>query len=63
MGSDVLPATGPAAGALVYRVRWMPGSDVLVGRCHCGAETRAEDPVWLWLWLMAHPDHELAGGE
>lgn len=60
---DGHPATGPAAGALVYRVRWMPGSDELVGRCHCGAETHAQDPVWMWTWLMAHPDHELVGAE
>jgi hypothetical protein len=58
--TDVHPAAGRAAEALVYRVRWMPGSDELVGRCHCGAETRAEDPVLMWQWLIAHPDHGMS---
>ncbi|WP_192809489.1 hypothetical protein [Actinomadura rudentiformis] len=40
------------------RVIWEPGSDVLVGICHCGAEHRAEDPVGIWQWLLSHPDHE-----
>ncbi|MFC9973261.1 hypothetical protein ACFVH6_20450 [Spirillospora sp. NPDC127200] len=39
------------------RIEWTPGSDVLVGVCHCGAERRAEDPVELWAWLLSHPDH------
>ncbi|QQQ78758.1 hypothetical protein IOD16_10100 [Saccharothrix sp. 6-C] len=42
-------------GDTVYRVHWMPGSDVLVGVCHCGAERHSEDPVRLWDWLLAHP--------
>jgi hypothetical protein len=41
----------------VYRVVWSPGSDRLVGVCHCGAELEADDPVRLWRWLLAHPDH------
>jgi hypothetical protein len=41
----------------VYRIVWTPGSDHLVGRCHCGAERRGEDPVAIWAWLLAHPDH------
>jgi hypothetical protein len=41
----------------VYRIHWTPGSDLLVGRCHCGAECRGEDPVTIWAWLLAHPDH------
>ncbi|GAA0342094.1 hypothetical protein NE235_00805 [Actinoallomurus spadix] len=39
----------------VYRVRWLPGADTLLGTCHCGAERTAEDPVSLWEWLLAHP--------
>ncbi|MEV5750595.1 hypothetical protein AB0L00_22470 [Actinoallomurus sp. NPDC052308] len=39
----------------VYRVRWLPGTDTLLGTCHCGAEQTAEDPVLLWEWLLAHP--------
>lgn len=40
----------------VYRVRWVPGSDSLLGACHCGAEYLSEDPVDVWAWLHAHPD-------
>lgn len=39
----------------VYRIHWLPGTDLLRGVCHCGAETTAEDPVTLWEWLLAHP--------
>lgn len=44
-------------GGTVYRIVWEPGSDRLLGTCHCGAERTAEDPVQLWQWLLAHPDH------
>ncbi|QFZ19764.1 hypothetical protein [Saccharothrix syringae] len=47
-------------GNRVVRVDWVPGSDRLRGRCHCGAETEADDPVLLWAWLVAHPDHRPA---
>lgn len=39
------------------RVGWLPGSDRLRGRCHCGAQTEADDPILLWEWLSAHPAH------
>ncbi|MEU3733496.1 hypothetical protein AB0E81_29470 [Streptomyces sp. NPDC033538] len=39
----------------VYRVDWLPGTDVLHGTCHCGAEHTAEDPVTMWDWMLAHP--------
>ncbi|WP_199844276.1 hypothetical protein [Streptomyces sp. RTd22] len=42
--------------AEVYRIDWLPGTDVLHGVCHCGAERSAEDPVELWQWMLAHPD-------
>ena len=42
----------------VYRIVWEPGSDRLHGICHCGAQRDADDPVELWLWLLAHPDHD-----
>jgi hypothetical protein len=45
----------------VLRVDWLPGSDRLHGRCHCGAETQVEDPVEMWGWLLAHPDHPSGG--
>lgn len=37
------------------RVTWLPGSDQLRARCHCGAEHVDEDPVAAWSWLLAHP--------
>jgi len=44
----------------VYRVIWVPGTDELLGQCHCGAEHIAEDPIEAWAWLLAHPDgHDL----
>ncbi|WP_309112846.1 hypothetical protein [Saccharothrix sp.] len=44
---------------VIYRIHWEPGSDLLVGVCHCGAERAADDPVDLWTWLLAHPEgHE-----
>jgi len=39
----------------VFRVHWIPGTDQLLGTCHCGAEHTAEDPVELWTWLHGHP--------
>ncbi|HVU91848.1 MAG TPA: hypothetical protein VHC23_06420 [Jatrophihabitans sp.] len=43
----------------VFRVTWMPGTDELLGVCHCGAERLAGEPVELWAWLLGHPDgHE-----
>jgi hypothetical protein len=41
----------------VLQVDWVPGSDLLRGRCHCGAEKVADDPVVIWRWLLAHPEH------
>jgi hypothetical protein len=41
-----------------FQVVWEPGSDLLVGVCHCGAEARAADPVEIWRWLLSHPDHD-----
>jgi hypothetical protein len=47
----------PVNGVLVNRITWLPGTDLLVGTCHCGAKTEADDPVHMWDWLLAHPDH------
>jgi hypothetical protein len=41
----------------VFRIRWLPGTDVLLGTCHCAAEHRCQDPVEMWDWLLRHPDH------
>jgi hypothetical protein len=47
----------------VFRVTWVPGTDELLGVCHCGAEHLANDPIELWAWLLAHPDgHDAIGG-
>ena len=43
--------------ATLFRVTWLPGDDILRGRCHCGAETEADEPIAIWEWLLAHPDH------
>lgn len=59
-GTDRL--SGAATGRPnVQRVSWLPGSDRLSGRCFCGAESEAEDPVQMWEWLLAHPDHPKGG--
>ncbi|WP_435135573.1 hypothetical protein [Actinacidiphila sp. bgisy144] len=44
----------------MFRIRWLPGTDVLLGRCHCGAEHACQDPVGMWDWLLTHPDHPTA---
>lgn len=45
-----------------FRITWMPGSDVMLGTCHCGAERTAQDPVELWDWLLGHPvGHQSVG--
>jgi hypothetical protein len=51
---DRVPAA-PRAAPGVLRVHWIPGTDQLLGTCHCGAEHTALDPVELWDWLHAHP--------
>ncbi|MEU3793649.1 hypothetical protein AB0F07_28200 [Streptomyces fructofermentans] len=51
------------AAGRVHRVDWLPGTDVLRGTCHCGAEHTAPDPVAMWEWLFAHPEgHSPADG-
>jgi hypothetical protein len=37
------------------KVLWQPGTDTLLGICHCGAEHLAGDPIEIWSWLHAHP--------
>ncbi|MEU1195271.1 MULTISPECIES: hypothetical protein [Streptomyces] len=54
--------TGPTGQ--IYRIDWLPGTDLLHGTCHCGAEHTAHDPVEMWEWMLAHPDgHTLRGNE
>ena len=50
-------ATAGAAEEGVFRVRWVPGTDQLRAVCFCARERVFEDPVELWAWLLAHPDH------
>jgi hypothetical protein len=46
----------------IYRVDWLPGTDVLHGTCHCGAEHASQDPIEMWEWMLAHPEgHEPQG--
>jgi hypothetical protein len=40
----------------VFQIAWTPGTDDLLGVCHCGAEHLGQDPVEVWSWLLAHPD-------
>lgn len=47
---------GAGPGETVYRVVWVPGTDLLLAVCHCGAEREFDDPVALWQWLLAHPE-------
>jgi hypothetical protein len=41
----------------VFRIHWVPGTDRLLAVCFCAEERVFEDPVELWDWLLAHPDH------
>lgn len=63
MGQDttIPPARGEPPGDRRLRIDWLPGSDRLRGRCHCGAESEADDPVAMWDWLLAHPAHPATG--
>lgn len=54
-GSDMRGPEMRTVAPSVFRVHWIPGTDQLIGTCHCGAEHTAEDPVELWTWLHAHP--------
>lgn len=50
----------PPRGRDTFSITWVPGTDVMLGVCHCGAERTAEDPVELWGWLLGHPaGHEV----
>ena len=40
----------------IYRIDWLPGTDVLHGTCHCGAERTDQDPVEMWEWMLGHPE-------
>jgi hypothetical protein len=42
-------------GERVMLVHWVPGSDTLLGVCHCGAQHLAQSPIEVWEWLLGHP--------
>lgn len=50
-------------GDSVVRIEWLPGTDTLLGTCHCSARYEADDPIRMWEWLLAHPDGHLVGDE
>ncbi|MBN6040212.1 oxidoreductase [Amycolatopsis sp. 195334CR] len=45
-------------GDRVHRIHWVLGTDRLRAVCHCSAEREFDDPVELWEWLLAHPEHD-----
>ena len=47
-----------AVGGEVYRVHWLPGTDLLHGTCHCGTEHTDDDPVEMWSWMLTHDHHQ-----
>jgi hypothetical protein len=51
------PVNGMLPGGTVNRITWLPGTDLLVGTCHCGAVAEADGPAAMWDWLLAHPEH------
>jgi hypothetical protein len=50
------------SGREVLQVEWLPGSDLLLGTCHCGATHVAEGPIEVWEWLLGHPVGHVAPG-
>ncbi|MFI7634900.1 hypothetical protein [Nonomuraea sp. NPDC049400] len=56
----MIPIQPVLAGREVLRVTWLPGSDLLLGTCHCGATHVAEGPAEVWEWLLAHPAGHIA---
>ncbi|WP_069816051.1 hypothetical protein [Streptomyces sp. TP-A0874] len=52
------------ATAEVYRIDWLPGTDILHGTCHCGAEHTDQDPTAMWEWMLSHPTgHSVASAD
>lgn len=39
----------------IYRIDWLPGTDILHGTCHCGREHSSQDPIEMWEWMLSHP--------
>jgi hypothetical protein len=55
MPSRDSPYQPTLTGKNILCVLWIPGSDTLVGICHCGARFNAADPIEVWEWLLGHP--------
>lgn len=51
------PGAPPLIDDGIYRIHWVPGTDRLLAVCFCGEKREFEDPVELWDWLLAHPEH------
>ncbi|CAM5546614.1 hypothetical protein [Streptomyces aurantiogriseus] len=47
----------------IYRIDWLPGTDILHGTCHCGAEHTAQDPIEMWEWMLGHPEGHQPGAQ
>ncbi|MFF3377498.1 hypothetical protein ACFYXF_31635 [Streptomyces sp. NPDC002680] len=48
----------------VYRIDWLPGTDILHGTCHCGREHSSQDPIEMWEWMLSHPQgHQPQGSD
>lgn len=45
----------------IFTVEWLPGTDKLLGICHCDARKESEDPIELWDWLLGHPEGHTNG--
>lgn len=54
-------ATRMLTGDNVVRIEWLPGTDTLVGTCHCTARHEAQDPIAMWEWMLAHPEGHVPG--
>lgn len=47
--------TGSFQTGEIYRIDWLPGTDILHGTCHCEREHTTQDPIEMWEWMLAHP--------
>ena len=61
-GPVTLPGGERITGDNVVRIEWLPGTDTLVGTCHCTARHEAQDPIAMWEWMLAHPEGHVPGG-
>jgi hypothetical protein len=55
--------SGAAGPREIYRIDWLPGTDILHGTCHCFAEHTAQDPIEMWEWMLGHPEGHAPRGQ